>query len=96
MPTITAADITHNTAEQRFEITVDGHLCVADYRLQDGEMWMTHTAVSPALRGSGIAGALVQAALNWAAGKGIKVRPMCSYVTHYFAQHPEVAHLQAS
>ena len=37
--------VTHNAAAQRFELTVDGLLCEATYRLKDGVMWMNHTGV---------------------------------------------------
>jgi predicted GNAT family acetyltransferase len=87
--------ITHNAAASRFETTVDGHLCVADYRLADGRMLMTYTAVAPALQGRGIAGALVQAALDHARTQGLKVRPLCSYVAAYMRRHPQTLDLLA-
>ena len=40
-------EIRHNTGLHRFECTVEGRLCVADYRLAGRVMQMTHTGVHP-------------------------------------------------
>lgn len=87
--------VTHEPARQRFVALVDGQLSVADYRLADGVMHMTHTGVPPALQGRGIAAALVRAALAHAEREGLKVNPLCSYVRAYMQRHPETAKLLA-
>jgi hypothetical protein len=87
--------VTHNTAASRFEARVDGHLCVADYRLAGGVMQMTHTLVPPPLEGRGIAAQMVAAALAHAREQGLKVRPSCSYVAVYMRRHPETLGLLA-
>jgi hypothetical protein len=46
----TPPEITHNAEARRFETRVDGYLAVADYRLADGVMHMTHTEVPPRSR----------------------------------------------
>ena len=94
MPTAIPA-IRHNAAQQRFECTVEGHLCVADYRLAGRGMQMTHTGVHPCLEGRGIAAALVGAALEHARAQGFKVDPVCSYVRVYMQRHPDTQPLQA-
>lgn len=88
--------ITHNAAASRFETTVDGHLCVADYQLDDGVMTMTHTLVPPALEGRGIAAALAAAALAHARAAGLRVRPACSYVARYMQRHRDTLDLLAT
>ena len=85
--------ITHNAAASRFETTVDGHLCVADYQLNDGVMTMTHTLVPPVLEGRGIAAALAAAALAHARAAGLRVRPACSYVARYMQRHRDTLDL---
>jgi len=85
----TAPDVIHNSHEQRFETTIDGHLNVADYVLSNGTLVMTHTAVHPSLQGRGIAAALVERALAFARAEGLKVDPVCSYVQGYLQRHPE-------
>ena len=87
--------VTHNAARQRFEATVDGQLCVADYQLRGNVMWMTHTGVPAAVGGRGIAAELVRVALAWAEEKGYTVEPSCSYVEVYMRRHPETLKLLA-
>lgn len=82
-------DIKHNTAASRFETTVDGVLCGADYHLVDGVMRVTHTEVPSSRGGRGIAAALVAAALAHAKTQGWRVEPWCSYVRRYMQRHPE-------
>ena len=85
--------VAHNRDASRFEAHVDGHLCVAEYRLADGVMSIHHTLVPPPLEGRGIAAALVAAALIQARAKGLRVRPVCSYVASYMRRHPETQDL---
>lgn len=85
--------IEHDAPRGRFHVTVQGHLCVCDYRLRDGVMAFTHTEVPPELEGRGIAGQLVRAALAYAEAQGLKVRPLCSYVRAYMQRHAETQHL---
>ena len=87
--------ISHDAERGRFHTTVQGHLCVCDYRLRDGVMHVTHTEVAPELEGRGIAAMLVEAALAHAAASGLKVRPLCSYVRAYMRRHPETQPLLA-
>jgi predicted GNAT family acetyltransferase len=87
--------VVHNAAQHRFEATVDGCLCVTDYLLRDGTMWMTHTVVPPAVGGRGIAAALVRVALEHARAQGWKVVPSCSYVATYMRRHPQTLDLLA-
>lgn len=87
--------VIHNPAQSRFEATVEGQLCMADYRLNGNVMSMTHTGVPPALEGRGIAAALVKAALDHARANGLKVRPLCSYVAAYMRRHPDTQDLAA-
>ena len=87
--------IEHLPEHGRFQTRIDDRLCVADYRLADGVMTVTHTEVPPALQGRGIAAALVQALLDHAGAQRLKVRPLCSYARAYMRRHPESAALLA-
>jgi uncharacterized protein len=84
-----AIEVRHNARASRFEATVDGLLCVADYVLADGVMRLHHTEVPAALEGRGIAGQLVRAALAHAEANGLRVEPRCAYVRAYMRRHPE-------
>ncbi len=85
----------HNTAAQRFECTVDQHLCVADYQRSDDVLRLTHTHVHPSLQGRGIASALAAAAVELARAEGLKIDPVCSYMRVYMERHPETQALLA-
>lgn len=87
--------IEHLADRGRFQTVVEGHSCVADYRVVDGVIVVTYTGVPPALEGRGIAGELVQALLDHARAHGLKVRPLCSYARAYMRRHPETADLLA-
>jgi predicted GNAT family acetyltransferase len=58
-------------------------------------MMLVHSEVPQQLEGRGIASALVKAAFNYAADKGMDVLPVCSYVRSWVQRHPEVAPLLA-
>ncbi|WP_418315736.1 GNAT family N-acetyltransferase [Piscinibacter sakaiensis] len=88
-----ALQVQHDLAQQRFIAVVDGHRCVADYRMAGKVMQMVHTAVHPSLRGRGIAAALVGTALQYAREGGLQVDPICSYVRVYINRHPETRDL---
>ncbi|WP_144631132.1 GNAT family N-acetyltransferase [Bordetella genomosp. 13] len=88
-------DITHNAPANRFESTVDGHLCVLDYQLGNGTMAITHTGVPSAVGGRGIAADLTRTALDTARREGWRVQPLCSYAAVYIRRHPEYADLVA-
>lgn len=81
--------VRHNSAAHRYEIETDGHVSVAEYELAEGKQVFTHTLVPEALRGRGLAEALVKTALDDALGAGRKVVPACSYVAKYIQRHPE-------
>jgi predicted GNAT family acetyltransferase len=91
--TPTDMKVRNNLAAMRFEATVEGQLCVAQYRVYGKLMMLTHTGVPLPLRGRGIAAALVQAALDHARARGLTVRPDCSYAEVYMRRHPETLDL---
>jgi predicted GNAT family acetyltransferase len=90
-----AIDVEHRPERSRFEASVNGLACVADYRIVDGVMRMTHTGVPPSLRGRGIAARLIEAALAYARAQGLAVEPLCSYAERYMRRHPETLDLLA-
>jgi hypothetical protein len=86
-------EIRHHAAANRFEATVDGLLCFADYALVDNVMRIHHTEVPLALEGRGIAGQIVRAAFAYAEANALEVEPWCGYVRAYMKRHPETQRL---
>lgn len=87
------AAVRDNSGKSRYEIEIDGHLALADYRVAEGVMDLYHTESPPELAGRGIASKLIRTALLSARAKGLKVRPTCSFVAAYLKRHPEFADL---
>ena len=81
--------VIENAAAGRFEARLDGHLAVADYRVEGNRMIFTHTEVPPAFRGRGIAEKLVLAGFRAARERKLKIVPLCSYVAVMLERHPE-------
>ncbi|WP_019516712.1 GNAT family N-acetyltransferase [Sphingomonas sp. Mn802worker] len=79
-----------NKAEQEFELTVDGYRAVAAYQLEGDTIVFTHTEVPPAIEGRGVGTKLIQAALDSARDRGLKVVPQCPFVRAYMDKHPEM------
>ena len=80
--------IVRNEADNRFETTVDGALCVLDYTFADGVLAIDHVIVPPEVGGRGIAGSLVRTALDTAREQGWRVIPNCTYAAAWIERHP--------
>ena len=90
-------DIRNNEEESQFETTVDGHVALTAYDLEDpNRIVFTHTDVPEALAGRGIAGEIVKFGLDHAREKKLTVVPQCAYVASYIKRHPEYQDLVAT
>jgi uncharacterized protein len=88
-----AESVRDNKALSRFELDVEGMVAFANYRLARSTVIITHTETPRALRGRGIASALVQGALELIRADGSKVVAGCGFVVDYLRKHPEFADL---
>ena len=85
--------VTHNEAENTFEVQIDGRLSKLDY-MQDGKNFViTHVGVHPEFRGQGLAGKIVDASLEYAKQNSLRVIPMCSYAAAYIRKNPQYMEL---
>lgn len=82
-------EIVNNEAEKRFEVTVNGRLALLEYIPAGKNITYTHTEVPRELEGMGIGGKLARHALAFARDNGLKVIPICPFVTAYLRRHPE-------
>lgn len=73
----------------RYELDVDGTTAIAAYRRDGDNIVFTHTEVPSALEGRGIASRLIRGALADVRTRGLRVRPVCSFVAAYVQRHPE-------
>jgi predicted GNAT family acetyltransferase len=88
-------EVRHNPEASRFEAFVDGELCRAEYRMAGDVMRIVHSEVPYELEGRGLAGQVVQAALDYARANGLKVAPVCGYVRAYMRRHKATQDLLA-
>ena len=86
-----------NPDQSRYEgWSGDALVGLADYySAGEGIVSIPHTEVDAAYQGQGIAGVIVQFALDDLRDRGIRVIPACPYVRHWIEQHPEYADLLA-
>jgi uncharacterized protein len=92
---MTDYSISHDPDDHRFSTVVDGVEAHLEYRLRGDVMTIMHTGVPEAIGGRGIAGALVQAAMDHARAEGLKVNPACSYSAAWMERHPDYHALRA-
>ena len=90
-----ANGVVDNSERRRFELTEQGSLAVADYRVQQGVMLLPHVEAAPPLRGTGAAGRLMEGVFDAARRRGLKVVPICPYADAYIRRHPEYEDLRA-
>ena len=83
------SSIVNNTAANRFESQHDGQIAVAEYRLDNNVMTVTHIIVPPALRGQGIATNLARAVVERARAQGLSIVPQCPFMAAYFRRYSE-------
>src|SRR5688572_27388909 len=84
-----APPVVDNAAARRFEVTVDGHVAVLEYRRRDDRLVLVHTEVPDELEGQGIGSALVRAALDDAIRGDLTLVPQCSFAREWLERHPD-------
>jgi predicted GNAT family acetyltransferase len=87
------SDVIDNPTEHRYELTVDGHLAGAYYKLSDGVITFVHTEVPKELGGRGIGSQLVKGALDDVRARTLKVVAQCPFVAGYIGKHADYADL---
>lgn len=81
--------IVNNEDLQRWEAHVGHYKGVAEYQLSGDTLVLMHTEVPPELEGKGIAGRLMQAALDDARTRQLAVVPFCRYAAGFIRRNPE-------
>jgi predicted GNAT family acetyltransferase len=82
-------DLVKNEKENRFEINVDGHTAIIEYKEYPGRIALLHTEVPPALEGKGSATAIIEKTLDYIENNKLKLIPLCPLVVAYLKRHPE-------
>jgi predicted GNAT family acetyltransferase len=85
------SDVVNDEAGSRFVLEQDGSTARLDYHRHGDRLVLIHTEVPDEMAGGGVGGALVQAALDDAAAKGLTVVPRCQFARDWIERHPDEA-----
>jgi uncharacterized protein len=89
--TVTVHD---NPQEQRYELVLDDAVVgQIVYRERPGALVLLHTEVTDDLEGQGLGAQLVEGALDDIRARGLKLVPLCPFVSTYLRRHAEYADL---
>lgn len=80
---------------QRYELTAPDGVTFADYRDAGSVRIILHVETPAAARGKGYAGQLMDAIVQDARQRGLKLQPSCSYAAAYMERHPEATDVRA-
>jgi predicted GNAT family acetyltransferase len=84
-------DVVDDTHDNRFELGPEGESGSLAYRLNGNRLVLIHTEVPEALRGRGLGGRLVRAAVERAARESMTLVPLCPYAREWLIAHPDAA-----
>ncbi|MBM6623360.1 N-acetyltransferase [Micrococcaceae bacterium RIT802] len=89
-------DVTLNTAQHRYDITVDGKTAgSSSYRDTEAsgtaQRILFHTVVDDEFGGRGLASTLTREAIRQSVESGFRVVPMCPYVKKWTTTHDDFA-----
>ena len=76
-----------NKSKNRFEYHVGSHFALADYRRENGTLFIDFVEAPPELQGTGAAGKLMREIVNMAAHQGEKVVPICGYAASWIRKN---------
>lgn len=83
--------VVHEQGNSRFTAKVHDHLAKLEYSLAENVLTLEHTGVPKELGGQGLAGQLVQAAVDWAETENFTVAPWCGYTRKWLERNPKEA-----
>jgi predicted GNAT family acetyltransferase len=88
--------IVDNPEARRFELWLGEEMAgVMIYRSRPNALALIHTEVDPAFSGQGLGGKFVVAVLDELRERGVKILPLCPFVSAYLERHPEYLDLVA-
>lgn len=85
----------NETESSRYTLRIDGEIASAvDYKISGDSISFTHTFTDAKRRGQGLAGEIVEFAVNDVEqSSNLRIVPMCWYVGEWFDKHPDRSQL---
>ncbi len=77
----------NNSALSRFELEVDGKVAYANYRIAKNILNIDYVFSPPELRGTGIAGKLMEEIVKYAKEQNMEIVPICGYAAAWMKRH---------
>ena len=90
-----AVTVRDNPEAGRYELVLDGGGVVGElvYRQRPEARVFLHTEIADELEGRGLGARLVESALDDVRAHGLKLVPVCPFVSEYLRRHPKYADL---
>jgi hypothetical protein len=86
------ATVRDDPQNHRYLLEVDGKVVgVAVYHLRGNRYFFVHTEIDPEHEGEGLGSTLARGALDDVREMGMKIVPLCPFITSFIERHPEYA-----
>lgn len=82
-----ADGFTDNKAKNRFEYHVGGSFAYADYRRENGTLFIDYVEAPAELQGTGTAGKLMREIVTLAATEKLGITPICGYAASWLRKN---------
>lgn len=83
-------DLIDNEQKHQYEFHIEGHTAKMEYiKSVNGEIYLTHTEVPPALGGKGVGSQLAEKVLKDIERQNLRLIPLCPFVAGYIKKMPE-------
>jgi hypothetical protein len=79
----------NNSSASRFEIATGDQITFATYRLDKNTLYIDYVFAPEELRGSGVAGKLMEEIAQHARKENLKIVPICGYAAMWLKRHKE-------
>ena len=91
------SEVIDNPAASRFELEIDGShdVAAAYYRIEGGNVVLTHTIVPERFSGRGLGSKLAHGTFEAIRASGRRAVLICPFMAAYFERHPEYADIVA-
>lgn len=79
----------NNSELSRYELSIDGHVVYATYRITKNIINLDYVFAPEPLRGTGAASNLMQEIVKDAVAKNMKIHPICGYAVAWARKHKQ-------